>query len=200
MNASTRTLMVLFILSGIATVAFSAYLLFRDPPRDSFSVPRTPPPKSKIAISKGHFLKVGQGVGIAFTMSDPRIVPPKEMQCLAKNIYHEARGEGIADMMGVAQITLNRADIQYRGKKTLCGVVNDPKQFSWTITPTNRTKKLNKASWQQSMYVAQLVLMGVRIQGLEDSLYFHSNKITPPKWSKSLSVNKRIGRHIYLGM
>ena len=121
------------------------------------------------------------------------------MQCLAKNIYHEARGEGIAGMMGVAQVTLNRADTQYRGKKTLCDVVHDSHQFSWT-KDSQKTKKLDKPYWQQSLHIAQLVLLGVRIKEIEDSIYFHSHKIKSPIWTKNLSVNKKIGQHVYLGM
>ena len=144
-------------------------------------------------------MKIGQTSGLTFTLSEARTVSHKEMQCLAKNIYHEARGEDIAGMMGVAQVTLNRADTQYRGKKTLCGVVHDSHQFSWT-KDIQKTKKLDKPSWQQSLHIAQLVLLGVRIKEIEDSIYFHSHKIKSPIWTKNLSVNKKIGQHIYLGM
>ena len=199
-----RSLLLMLYLSIAATLIFLCLILFNefgtpDIPAGSSSEPVYTAPKNKIDFSQGEFLKIGQASGLTFILSEARTVSHKEMQCLAKNIYHEARGEGIAGMMGVAQVTLNRADTQYRGKKTLCGVVHDSHQFSWT-KDIQKTKKLDKPSWQQSLHIAQLVLLGVRIKEIEDSIYFHSHKIKSPIWTKNLSVNKKIGQHIYLGM
>ena len=199
-----RSLLLALYLSIAATLLFLCLILFNEfgtsvVPAGSSSEPVYTAPKNKIDFSQGEFLKIGQASGLTFTLSEARTVSHKEMQCLAKNIYHEARGEGIAGMMGVAQVTLNRVDTQYRGKKTLCGVVHDSHQFSWT-KDIQKTKKLDKPSWQQSLHIAQLVLLGVRIKEIEDSIYFHSHKIKSPIWTKNLSVNKKIGQHIYLGM
>lgn len=103
-------------------------------------------------------------------------------------------------MMGIAQITINRADNEYRGKKTLCSVIGDKSQFSWTANSKTRSKKLDNASWQQAQHIAQLALLGLRIKGLEESVYFHSRKSNPPGWTKNLPVNKTIGKHTYLGL
>ena len=199
-----RSLLLMLYLSIAATLIFLCLILFNefgshDIPAGSSSEPVYTAPKNKIDFSQGEFLKIGQASGLTFILSEARTVSHKEMQCLANNIYHEARGEGIAGMMGVAQVTLNRADTQYRGKKTLCGVVHDSHQFSWT-KDNQKTRKLDKPSWQQSLHIAQLVLLGVRIKEIEDSIYFHSHKIKSPIWTKNLSVNKKIGQHIYLGM
>ena len=199
-----RSLLLMLYLSIAATLIFLCLILFNEfgtpaVPTSSSSEPVYTTPKNKIDFSQGEFLKIGQASELTFILSEARTVSHKEMQCLAKNIYHEARGEGIAGMMGVAQVTLNRADTQYRGKKTLCGVVYDSHQFSWT-KDNQKTKKLDKSSWQQSLHITQLVLLGVRIKEIEDSIYFHSHKIKSPIWTKNLSVNKKIGQHIYLGM
>lgn len=53
-----------------------------------------------------------------------------EIACLALNIYHEARGEGIKGMRAVASVVMNRV----RSKlfpDTVCDVVSQPAQFSW---------------------------------------------------------------------
>ena len=199
-----RSLLLMLYLSIAATLIFLCLILFNEfgtptVPTGSSSEPVYTAPKNKISLSEGDFMKIGQTSGLTFTLSEARTVSHKEMQCLAKNIYHEARGESIAGMMGVAQVTLNRVDTEYRGKKTLCGVVHDSHQFSWT-KDSQKTKKLDKPSWQQSLHIAQLVLLGVRIKEIEDSIYFHSHKIKSPIWTKNLSVNKKIGQHIYLGM
>ena len=66
----------------------------------------------------------------------------KEIECLAQNIYHEARSESTAGRMAVALVTLNRVKDQ-RFPNTICGVVKQTKyypsgkidlhscQFSW---------------------------------------------------------------------
>lgn len=199
-----RALLLMLYLSIAATLIFLCLVLFKEfgtpaVPTGSSSEPVYTAPKNKIDFSQEEFLKISQASGLTFILSEARTVSHKEMQCLAKNIYHEARGESIAGMMGVAQVTLNRADTEYRGKKTLCDVVHDTHQFSWT-KDNQKTKKLDKSSWQQSQHIAQLVLLGVRIKEIEDSIYFHSHKIKSPSWTKNLSVNKKIGQHVYLGM
>ena len=153
-----------------------------------------PNTKTKIGFSDSDFLKINQANELVFVLSEYRTASQKEMNCLAKNIYYEARGESIMGMISIAQITINRADIKHNGKQTLCGVIHDPGQFSWV----NKTqKRIDKKAWQQSIQVAQLVLLGVRIKGMNNALYFHSRKIKQPKWSLDLPVNKTIGNHIY---
>ena len=64
-----------------------------------------------------------------------------EVECLALNIYHEARNQPTAGKLAVAQVTLNRVKHD-RFPNTICGVVyqgyylnNNPIkhkcQFSW---------------------------------------------------------------------
>jgi len=54
-----------------------------------------------------------------------------ELGCLVENVYHEARGEGALGQAAVAYVTLNRVrSPDY--PDTICGVVWQPGQFSWT--------------------------------------------------------------------
>ena len=65
-----------------------------------------------------------------------------EIECLAQNIYHEARSESTAGRMAVALVTLNRVNDK-RFPDSICGVVKQTKyypsgnidlhscQFSW---------------------------------------------------------------------
>ena len=43
-----------------------------------------------------------------------QVVDEKELQCLAMNIYHEARGESLAGQVAVADVVLNRVDDQLK--------------------------------------------------------------------------------------
>ncbi|QXN67603.1 hypothetical protein [Klebsiella phage vB_Kpn_3] len=67
-------------------------------------------------------------------------IDAKEIDCIAKNIYFESRGEGIKGMMAVAQVTKNRVN---SGKfpDSYCKVVYQSNQFSW-VSP--RDQKLIK--------------------------------------------------------
>lgn len=67
-----------------------------------------------------------------------------EWSCLVTNIYHEARGENTQGRMAVALTVLARA-LDRRFSNTVCGVVFQPKQFSWTfdrriLTKTNKNQ------------------------------------------------------------
>lgn len=71
----------------------------------------------------------------------------KEKKCLADNIYHEARGEGEKGWKAVAAVTINRTR-HPEFPSTICGVVYQYKQFSWTIKkkrPAIKEKKLYEA-------------------------------------------------------
>ena len=117
----------------------------------------------------------------------------KELRCLAMNIYHEARGEGFTGMVGVAQVTLNRHHVRYRGKSTLCQIIFDRGQFSWTRKPKHI---IQSKAWNKAQQVATQVAEGLRIRGLENALYFHKHNRTP-RWSKKTVVVMSIGRHHY---
>lgn len=56
--------------------------------------------------------------------------PETEFECLAYNIYWEARSESTAGMYAVAEVTLRRVR-DPRFPNTICGVVKQPNQFSW---------------------------------------------------------------------
>lgn len=55
----------------------------------------------------------------------------KEVNCLAQNLYHEGRGEGIMGMRGIADVTLNRVK-STKYPNTICEVVHQgPVYESW---------------------------------------------------------------------
>lgn len=122
----------------------------------------------------------------------------REIHCLALNIYHEARGESHAGKVGVGQVTLNRAEVAFRNKTSVCDVVYDRSQFSWTLSNKKRLFQPQGDAWGESLQVAKDVTNGLRIQGLENSLHYHADWIKPPFWSKRMDPVKSIGQHIYL--
>ena len=122
----------------------------------------------------------------------------REIHCLALNIYHEARGEPRTGMVGVGQVTVNRAEAAFRKKTNVCQVVYDPHQFSWALSPKKRAQQPQGNAWDESLQVARDVAKGLRVHGLEESLYYRANWIQPPPWSKRMLQTRSIGQHIFL--
>lgn len=124
-------------------------------------------------------------------------VSNKEIQCLAKNIFHEASVEDRAGKIAVGQVTLNRVKAGRWGN-TICEVVYAKSQFSWT-----KSKKLVNIApkgrlWREAVAAAyEVTYWGERIRGLEDSGFYHTDYISAPKWANDKKVVKQIGQHIF---
>ena len=120
-------------------------------------------------------------------------IPKAEIFCLAKNIYHEARGESIEGQIAVAQVTLNRvASKQFN--RTVCGVVYAHSQFSWTLDSKRSVR--DRKAWQGAVDIAAAVL--TKSIPLPDfrALYFHTKQVNP-RWNRGKRVVARIGNHIF---
>lgn len=134
-------------------------------------------------------LPVGKSIlGISTLTADPQ-----EVQCLATNIYHESRGEPIEGQVAVALVTINRVASQTY-KNTLCEVVYEPRQFSWTLDKRKRVRDLK--AWQTAKTIAESVLTNPHRYTKFDALYFHTKQVKP-KWAKSKRVVAVIGNHIF---
>ena len=119
----------------------------------------------------------------------------KEIKCLADNIYHEAAFEPYDGQLAVAQVTINRTHYkQY--PKTICGVVYDANQFSWTkhIPPIKDDKV-----YEAIKKLAQIVLTKhVRSSIIDrDVLYYHATYIEQPDWASMHPVAAVIGQHVF---
>ena len=112
----------------------------------------------------------------------------REVECLAKNIYFEARGESLLGKKAVAQVTLNRMK-DYRWPKTICQVVYQRNQFSWTST---KYKVTDTKLYQHARDIAYSILN----EPLADFPYTHFHAIyVSPGWGYRKKT--RIGNHIF---
>ena len=119
-------------------------------------------------------------------------LPSKDVACLARNVYYEAKADDPVGQLAVAQVTLNRVRLGTWGN-TICKVVYAKGQFSWTSR-----KKLVKpkgTKWEQSQAIAMKALRGAKVRGLEKAHSFHSGK--RPKWSGRLKLVKKAGGHFF---
>lgn len=100
-----------------------------------------------------------------------------EVECLAKTIYFESRGESIQGQMAVAWVTLNRVTSK-KFPSTICGVVHQPYQYSW-VKQNNKVigilgyvKATELARTMMEIYGAGLVPKELR--HVRNALYFDS--------------------------
>jgi spore germination cell wall hydrolase CwlJ-like protein len=132
-----------------------------------------------------------------------RQVDRRNLDCLARNVYFEARGEPVAGQYAVAEVTMNRkASPLY--PKTVCQVVYqknwDPLRkryvgaFSWT--EFDSLPEPSGEEWQRARKVAAAVYYGRAVPTLEGALFFHATYIKPD-WAKEKKRVARIGRHVF---
>lgn len=114
-----------------------------------------------------------------------------ELFCLTQNVYYEARSESRAGKLAVALVTLNRTNDK-RYPPTVCEVVYQKKQFSWT-TSYNKGG-INMEQWKASQEAALAAYMDREILGRFKATHFHNLKVNP-KWN--LRKVAKIGNHIF---
>lgn len=121
----------------------------------------------------------------------------KQIHCLARNMYFEAAVEDQDGWIAVANVTLNRTR-HPRWPNTICEVVYQPKQFSWTIKDKN-TIPADKSLWGDIYSMAILVYNSSIGDITDGSVYYHADYIKTPRWVKGEKLVKvdTIGRHIF---
>jgi spore germination cell wall hydrolase CwlJ-like protein len=126
----------------------------------------------------------------------------QQLDCLARNIYHEAGSEPFEGKVAVAQVTINRAE-SGAFPSDICQVVYQKNvvyekvmcQFSWYCSGPSAMKPMNGPMYTESMEVAKKVLLeGFRLPDLKKALYFHGDYINPG-WGKKPVA--KIGRHVF---
>lgn len=117
----------------------------------------------------------------------------RQVDCLARNIYHESRGEPFLGQVAVAQVTLNRAKHRL-WPSNLCAVVYQRAQFSWTLTQRKQVR--DTKAWRESMIIARAVLLGTLHIPNFHATHFHTKQVKP-QWRHNLQVVATIGNHIF---
>ena len=113
-----------------------------------------------------------------------------DLRCLANAVYFESRGEPLEGQLAVAQAILNRVQ-SGRYASTVCGVVNQPKQFSFDRTRTPRAGN----DWSTAQAIAQIASQDMYREVAPRAMSFHANYVSPG-WQGKTRV-AQIGRHIF---
>ena len=130
---------------------------------------------------------------LAFPKAILDITDNRELECLARNIYYESRGEPFWGKVAVAQVTINRV-LHDNYPKTLCGVVYQPSQFSWTLH--NNLRIRDTQAWKESLVIARAVADGLLHIPNFPAIYFHAQHVKP-YWHKTKDQVQTIGNHIF---
>lgn len=126
----------------------------------------------------------------------------KEINCLAQNIYFEARGSNLADKVAVADVVMNRTEDR-RYPTTVCGVVSQGVivgktdcQFSWKCD-NKSNMPAESDSWEEAKSIAYNMYVHGEYRGVtEGATHYHATYVKP-YWAKSLQLVGRIGAHVY---
>jgi len=121
-------------------------------------------------------------------------VPTSDITCLAQALYFEAATESLKGMQAVASVVFNRA-ASPGYPETLCEVVYQRGQFSWTTNPQKRRRS-------PSVRYMQLAVDMIKNRGILQEQYpvthFHHVSVSP-RWSRRLAYFTTIGSHRFYG-
>jgi len=154
------------------------------------------------------------GIMIAVPQSQLPNIPDRSTECLALNMYHESRGQGIAGELAVTAVVLNRVNDK-RYPNTICEVVEqgptraswqDPKvrfpikhrcQFSWFCDGKSDTPR-NKKIYNR-MYDLADAILGNESSFLDitgGATHYHADYVSPA-WAKTKTKTVEIQDHIF---
>lgn len=140
-------------------------------------------------------------------------IADKETQCLATNIYFEARGESHEGKKAVAFVTLNRVESP-NFPDTICDVVYQARHSRWWKTERDRLVPIKhqcQFSWYcdgKSDYIRNIheyeelyrlaseIIVGKHIDNTGGADYYHSTKVKPD-WRLAFTRTTKIDAHIF---
>lgn len=149
-----------------------------------------------------------------------------ELDCLAKNIYHEARGESRKGQIAVAHVTLNRVHSS-KFPNTICGVVHQAVyskwwleakgkkvpvrnkcQFSWYCDGKSDEIQLtnsdgipivpNVRSWAQSQEIALYTMLGEIPDNTNGATFYYNPHLADPHWKTAFQKTVMVGNHKFM--
>lgn len=123
------------------------------------------------------------------------ITPGHELGCLALNIYHEGRGESAKGQAAIAAVTINRVRSKYY-PNSVCEVVWQRKQFSWTHTAAKYHAVADFVAWDQALVIARLFLDGDQVTQIGGATHYHADTVKP-YWIVADKLVGKVGNHYF---
>ena len=139
-------------------------------------------------------LNIVAAILFTFGMSIDIIQKREQLYCGAQNIYHESRGESNLGQIAVAHVVRNRVESP-KYPNTVCEVIWEPKQFSWTHDGRSDEPKDRKA-FVKAVWLHLIANMKNDIT--DGALNFYAHKKVTPSWASEKEVVALIGNHTFL--
>jgi len=139
---------------------------------------------------------------VAFTLDDLGAFKgaDRQLDCLSRAVYYEARSEDTVGQMAVAEVVMNRVR-DPRFPKTICEVVyqgqyrNTGCQFTFTCDGSVRHKPAGLA-WDRARDIALHVMLGLNTPVTNKATHYHTDYVNP-YWAPGLVETATIGTHIF---
>ena len=124
-----------------------------------------------------------------------------QLDCMAKNLYFEARNQkSDKAMAAVGFVVVNRVNNKYY-PKTVCDVVYQKSQFSWTLDKSlmiNKKNPLERKEWERARRIALEILNGSIKDNTNGATHYHATYVSP-KWARASRMKYTIkyGAHLF---
>jgi len=123
------------------------------------------------------------------------------LECLAENMYHEARGQEPNGIIAVGFVVVNRVKSKSY-PNDICSVVKQGGetrlyrcQFSWWCD--GRSDKITDIkSYKRVMHYAQMVIEGTANDPTLGAIFYHTKNVNP-YWAPTRTKTVQIGEHIF---
>jgi len=139
----------------------------------------------------------------------------QEVECLAKNIYFEARSESKDSQQAIALVTLNRV-VSNKFPNTICDVVYQAKVSSWWKKHNGSNVPIRdkcQFSWycdgkpdniydnMAYAYAKEIAIITIMVYGREydptnKATHYHAHYVKPD-WGKKQFQTAQIGSHLF---
>lgn len=157
--------------------------------------------RAAAALAAWVVLATGVGMSVAPTLAAAAIDVQSEVECLALNIYFEARGEPDPGKRAVAHVVMNRVASPLF-PNWVCAVVRQGGearrnrcQFSWWCDGRSDRPRDARA-WKRARAIAASVYWGYSTDPTGGALWYHARNVRP-KWRVAYERGPTIGRHTF---
>lgn len=122
-------------------------------------------------------------------------VSSRDLRCMTDNLYFEAAGEPILGQAMVGHSVINRVK-DSRWKDSVCEVIYQPKQYSWTSSPDKEIDDFRTYQFLESLAYTLLANMDAK-EATGVTNYLRCDHRKEVDWWKSMTFLGRIGDHCF---
>lgn len=122
----------------------------------------------------------------------PELELTDEQRCMAAAVYWEAKGEPLAGQLAVAEVIRNRVE-SGRWADSVCGVVKQPRQFSF-VRGGRWADPREREAWKTASAIALIAMSESWREVADGATSFHAVYVKPGWSGARVAV---IGNHVF---